>query len=74
MRIFLYLFLGDKWRRRRKTLTPAFHFNVLQEFVGVFIENSERMVESLRAEGTVVKNVVPFLAKYTLNAICGRLK
>lgn len=53
-------------------LTPAFHYKLLHDFVGVFAETGERIVNSLKEEGgVVVKDVVPFLAKFSLNAICG---
>ncbi|XP_024868675.1 cytochrome P450 4C1-like, partial [Temnothorax curvispinosus] len=60
-----------KWHSRRKILTPTFHFNILQHFVQILIEEGENMTKSLKnAEGTVVKDLVPFLSEYTLNAIC----
>ncbi|XP_067213631.1 cytochrome P450 4C1-like isoform X2 [Linepithema humile] len=62
---------GAKWQTRRKILTPAFHFNILQQFVDILIEESGRMVQSLKdVEGVVVKDLVPFMSEHTLNAIC----
>ncbi|XP_011879950.1 PREDICTED: cytochrome P450 4C1-like, partial [Vollenhovia emeryi] len=62
---------GSKWHSRRKILTPTFHFNILQQFVEIFIEESENMVKSLKnTEGAVVKDLVPFFSEHTLNAIC----
>lgn len=50
-------------------LTPAFHFNILLEFVGIFVEHGEDLVKDLKAkEGEIVKDLIPFLTKYTLNA------
>ncbi|XP_015127503.1 cytochrome P450 4C1 isoform X2 [Diachasma alloeum] len=64
---------GDKWRGRRKILTPAFHFNVLEEFVDTFVEHTDRLVENLLAEaqsGDVVKELLPIFSKFTLGTIC----
>uniref|UniRef100_UPI003B6372B6 uncharacterized LOC105567836 n=1 Tax=Vollenhovia emeryi TaxID=411798 RepID=UPI003B6372B6 len=62
---------GAKWHTRRKILTPTFHFNILQKFVEILIEESESMTKSLKKEGgTVVKDLMPFLSEHTLNAIC----
>ncbi|XP_076242843.1 cytochrome P450 4C1 [Calliopsis andreniformis] len=62
---------GRKWQARRKILTPAFHFNVLQQFVEIFIEEAEQMVKGLKDEGgAVVKDLVPFVSSHTLNVIC----
>ncbi|XP_071579787.1 cytochrome P450 4c21-like isoform X5 [Temnothorax nylanderi] len=62
---------GAKWHSRRKILTPTFHFNILQLFIQILIEEGENMTKSLKnAESTVVKDLMPFFSKHTLNAIC----
>ncbi|XP_059474801.1 uncharacterized protein LOC132196280 [Neocloeon triangulifer] len=37
----------EKWRAHRKILTPAFHFNILHEFLPILNKNSKIMVEKL---------------------------
>ncbi|XP_053982828.1 uncharacterized protein LOC128878567 [Hylaeus volcanicus] len=62
---------GPKWQARRKILTPAFHFTVLQQFSEVFMEETERLISSLKAEGgPVVKDLMHFYSERTLNMIC----
>ncbi|GFU03013.1 cytochrome P450 4V2 [Nephila pilipes] len=41
---------GDKWKRRRKLLTPCFHADILKGFLTVFNEHSRKLVEHLRQE------------------------
>ncbi|KAL6256425.1 hypothetical protein P5V15_012538 [Pogonomyrmex californicus] len=62
---------GAKWKSRRKILDPTFHFSVLQQFVDVFIKESEDMANSLKNTGdTVVEDLKSFISKHTLNALC----
>ncbi|XP_072760393.1 cytochrome P450 4C1-like isoform X2 [Anoplolepis gracilipes] len=62
---------GTKWQTRRKILTPAFHFNILNEFIDILVKESDRMTKSLKnVEGIVVKDLIPFISEHTLNAIC----
>lgn len=69
------VFEGKKWHQRRKILTPAFHFGMLQKFVGVFIEQSDKFVESLCPDDEqVIENLVSLLHQYTINSIRGKIR
>jgi cytochrome P450 len=39
-----------QWRVHRKSLTPAFHFNILHEFLQIFNKNSKILVERLNKD------------------------
>lgn len=67
------IILGKKWQHRRKMLTPAFHFRVLEQFLDIFIEEGNKLVEHLKLkEDDNVQDLVPLFTKHTLNAICGK--
>ncbi|GAB1862848.1 Cytochrome P450 4C1 [Camponotus japonicus] len=60
-----------KWKSRRKMLSPAFHLNMLNEYVDILIKEGDCMTKSLKdVGGTVVKDLLPFMSEHTLNAIC----
>ncbi|KAH8335231.1 hypothetical protein KR067_004776 [Drosophila pandora] len=71
-------FLGDgllistdqKWHSRRKALTPAFHFNVLQSFLAIFKEECNKFIKVLNEnlDGELDLNQV--IPQFTLNNIC----
>jgi len=61
---------GDKWRARRKLLTPSFHFRILEDFLNVFNEQAEILVTKLKKfEGKGYVDVYPFLTRCTLDVI-----
>jgi len=67
------LFLAVKWQARRKMLGPTFHFNILNGFVDILIKEGDCMTKSLKdVGGTVVKDLLPFISKHSLNATCGK--
>ncbi|KAF5297163.1 hypothetical protein FQR65_LT10062 [Abscondita terminalis] len=62
---------GNKWRYRRKLLTPAFHFNILQEFFKIFKEHSAVLVDKLQEEcDKPHTDVLAFISHFTLHIIC----
>ncbi|KAL6257984.1 hypothetical protein P5V15_011579 [Pogonomyrmex californicus] len=62
---------GTKWHKRRKILTPTFHFNILKQFVEILIKEGNHLTQSLKnSEGSTIDNLVFFISNHTLNAIC----
>jgi hypothetical protein len=65
---------GSKWQHRRKILTPAFHFNILQEFIKIFHEETDRLVEVLKKEcDKPFVDVTGYISDFTLNTIGGEV-
>ncbi|KAJ9580658.1 hypothetical protein L9F63_024169, partial [Diploptera punctata] len=62
---------GSKWHTHRKMLTPAFHFKTLENFVNVFSDKSQILVEKLEKEINAEHfDVVPYISMCTLDIIC----
>jgi cytochrome P450 len=66
--------VGEKWRRRRKILTPAFHFKILEDFIDVFVDQSLILVKKLKREvgNESGFNIFPYVTLCTLDIICGK--
>lgn len=64
---------GQKWISRRKVLTSAFHFKILDDFVEIFDKQSSILVQKLkRFENQGAFNIFPLTALCALDVICGR--
>ncbi|RZB40118.1 p450 domain containing protein, partial [Asbolus verrucosus] len=61
---------GEKWRIRRKMLTPGFHFTILQSFVGIFNEETANLVKNLqeRVHEPFIDVVTP-ITEFTLKSM-----
>jgi cytochrome P450 len=64
---------GDKWQQRRRILTPTFHFNILEQFLIIFQEEAERLIETIRETTRKQRdiNVGPISTQFTLNTVSG---
>ncbi|XP_065568203.1 cytochrome P450 4c3-like [Artemia franciscana] len=64
---------GSKWHSRRKLLTPAFHFKILDDFLQVFNEQSKIFQSKLlKVNGRSPDgfNIFPYITRCALDAIC----
>nr|CAI5850388.1 unnamed protein product [Callosobruchus analis] len=61
---------GPKWKKRRKLLTPSFHFSILQKFITSFESNGKILVEKLRKVQGKDINIYQYVTLYTLDVIC----
>ena len=62
----------DKWHSRRKLLTPAFHFRVLDDFLLVMNEQAEILttkVEKVSFSGNPI-DFYPMMCRCALDMIC----
>lgn len=64
---------GALWKRHRKIITSAFHFNILEQFSETFNSAGNILIRKLEAEvGKNSVNVEPFISLYVLDIICGK--
>jgi cytochrome P450 family 4 len=64
---------GEKWHKRRRMLTPTFHFDILKEFHEMFKEESDKLVEQLKGKINTDLDIIPISTQFTLNTICGEI-
>jgi cytochrome P450 len=65
---------GKDWFAQRKIITPAFHFNILDDFISVFNKQTDQMIEVLKknADEGLVFNIYDDVALCALDIICGK--
>lgn len=67
----LLLSTGKKWYSRRKTITPTFHFKILEQFIEVFDRQSDIFVKNLsKYKPSQSFDIYPHVSLCTLDAIC----
>jgi cytochrome P450 family 4 len=64
--------LGHKWKKHRRVLTPAFHFQILEQFLEVFESCGNKIVKIFESEvGKESIDIYPYVTLCTLDIICG---
>ena len=63
---------GSKWHQRRKMLTPAFHFKILEQFVPIFSDKTKILVSRMREHVGEVVDIVPLVTRCALDIVCGK--
>ncbi|KAM8719126.1 hypothetical protein ACLKA7_011782 [Drosophila subpalustris] len=67
----LLMSVGRKWHARRKIITPTFHFKILEQFVDIFDQQSNILVDQLQqhADGKTAFNIFPIICLTALDII-----
>lgn len=66
----LLISTGNKWFQRRKTITPTFHFSILQQFIEVFERQGNILVEKLQKHISNGEfNIQPYVTLCALDII-----
>ncbi|GMT21514.1 hypothetical protein PFISCL1PPCAC_12811 [Pristionchus fissidentatus] len=61
---------ADKWRSRRKMLTPTFHFSQLDGYVATMNRHAKVLVDVLEDHADHEFDVFPLIKRCTLDTIC----
>lgn len=63
---------GNKWRSRRKMLTPTFHFTILEDFLDIMNEQANTLVKKLEKHiNQEAFNCFFYITLCALDIICG---
>ena len=64
---------GEKWYKRRKIITPTFHFDILKDFLVIMNENVDTMISKLRKCVSTDSeiNMHDIIGLCALDIICG---
>ncbi|XP_075215327.1 cytochrome P450 4C1-like [Lycorma delicatula] len=66
----LLISTGSKWQYRRKLLTSAFHFKILEDSLQTFNKNSQFLVKQLLKSNENLIEIEPLISRCTLDMIC----
>lgn len=62
---------GGKWRKRRKMLTPAFHFRVLESCMTIFNDQARVLLRSLHESSHLeYVDIFPLMTHCSLDILC----
>jgi len=63
---------GEKWKQRRRLITPSFHFNILQDFLDVMNEQSRIMIRNIKKQQEAGKklDIGKAITMFALDTIC----
>lgn len=68
---------SERWKRHRKLLTPAFHFEILEGLSPIIHSQTKRMIDELEESlgcnddgSRVIKSIEPFVARNTFRILC----
>lgn len=70
---FFSIEIGKKWHDRRKIITPAFHFQMLEKFVETFDRLGNDFIEKLNDhDADRAIELYPIIGLFALDVVCGK--
>jgi cytochrome P450 family 4 subfamily V len=60
---------GDKWKTRRRMITPSFHFDILKSYVGVFQQHTAKLLDKLDSKLAAPFSIYPLMTHLALDII-----
>lgn len=60
---------GEPWRNRRKAITPAFHFRILDDYIPIMNKRGERLMKKVASMNGEFFNVLPISRAATLGVL-----
>jgi cytochrome P450 family 4 len=69
----LLISTGKKWFQRRKVITPAFHFKILDQFAEIFDKHGTVLIECLSKDKGRPIDVFQPVTLCALDIICGEI-
>ncbi|KAF5277801.1 hypothetical protein FQR65_LT03782 [Abscondita terminalis] len=61
---------GPKWKKHRKLLTPAFHFQILERFIDIFDNQTNILINKLEEVKCAEIDIIPYARLHALDVIC----
>ena len=61
---------GELWKRRRRIITPTFHFNILGEYFPIIQKHTEELVSKLHGYTKDEFDIFPVAKEHSLSIIC----
>lgn len=58
--------VGEKWHSRRKLITPSFHFQILDQFIPIFVRHTKAELDKWGSKSVVTINLTDVSSKFTL--------
>ncbi|GBN06809.1 hypothetical protein AVEN_28536-1, partial [Araneus ventricosus] len=63
---------GEKWKARRKLLTPCFHSDIMKDFQLVFNEHCQKLADYFQGETEKEFTIIDYPVKLSsLDMMCG---
>lgn len=68
---FFFLFLAETWNIHRRLIQPTFHKNILETFIGTFVDASQALVKKLN-DGPLELNITHVVNQCVIDILNGK--